>query len=263
MATRKVGNGLDLASQRIINLGDPSSGTDAANKQYVDGVASGLKWKSAVRAATTANGTLASAYENADVIDGVTLATGDRILLKNQTAGAENGIYTVNASGAPTRATDFDANSEVSQATVFVQEGTVNADTAWTMTNNGAITLGTTALVFAQFGGGGVYTAGNGLGLSGGAFSVTADTGIAVTGSGVKIDTAVVVRKFAVSIGNGSLTSITVTHNLGTLDVTVGVFDNGTGDEIIADVNHATTNTVTVVFAVAPTTNQYRVVVHG
>src|SRR5436190_10072507 len=99
-------NRLDLVSQRIQNVASPSTGTDAANKNYVDGAVNGLDWKSSVRAATTATGTLATAFANGQVIDGVTLATGDRILIKNQSTGSENGIYTVNASGAPTRATD-------------------------------------------------------------------------------------------------------------------------------------------------------------
>jgi hypothetical protein len=112
-------------------------------------------WKQPVRAATTAAGTLASSFENGDTIDGVVLATGDRILLKDQAAGAENGIYTVNASGAPTRATDMDDSSEVLQATVPVSEGTANADKVFRCTTNAPITLGTTALVFAELSGGG------------------------------------------------------------------------------------------------------------
>lgn len=260
---RKVGNGLDLASQRIINLADPSSAQDAATKNYVDNAVAGLKWKSSVRAATTANGTLATAYANGQVIDGVTLATNDRILLKNQTTQSENGIYVVQASGAPVRATDADSATELPQATVFVQEGTTLADTAWVLTNNGAIVVGTTALVFAQFGGGGVYTAGNGLTLSTNTFTVVANTGIIVNGSGVGADFTILVKKFAVSIGDGSTTALTVTHSLGTKDVIVAIYDNSTFDEIIADINHATTNTLTITFAVAPTTNQYRVVVHA
>lgn len=101
-----------------------------------------------VRAATTANGTLSTAYENGDTLDGITLATGDRILIKDQTTGSENGIYTVNASGAPTRATDFDADAEVRQAYILVQEGTVNAGSVFRNSNTSAVTVGTTALTF-------------------------------------------------------------------------------------------------------------------
>jgi len=119
-------------------------------KQYVDNLVTGLKWKQTVIAATTAAGTLATDFENGDTIDGVVLATGDRILIKNQAAGAENGIYVVAASGAPTRAADADAGSELVSATVFVEQGTVNADLGFLCTNN-AITLGVTAIVFVNF----------------------------------------------------------------------------------------------------------------
>lgn len=109
-------------------------------------------WKAPVRAASTANGTLASAFENGDSLDGVTLATGDRILLKNQTAAAENGIYTVNASGAPSRALDANAGSELVNAAVAVSEGAVNADKIFSCVTNAPITLGTTGLTFAEVG---------------------------------------------------------------------------------------------------------------
>lgn len=117
-------------------------------------VANASAAKASVRAATTAAGTLATSFENGDAIDGITLATGDRILIKNQAAPAENGIYTVNASGAPTRATDADAASEFEGGClVYVEEGTVNAKSVWGCTATGAITLGTTALPFAHLAG--------------------------------------------------------------------------------------------------------------
>ncbi len=101
-----------------------------------------------VRAATTTNGTLSTAFANGQTIDGVTLATGDRILLKNQTTGSENGIYVVAASGSPTRATDHDADLEIRQSHVLVQEGTANAGAIFKNTNTSAITVGTTALTW-------------------------------------------------------------------------------------------------------------------
>lgn len=109
-------------------------------------------WKEPVRVATIVAGTLASDFENGDTVDGVVLATGDRILIKDQATASENGIYTVNASGAPTRATDADAGSELLGAATFVSEGTVNADTVWTCTNNATITVNTTGLVFVRVG---------------------------------------------------------------------------------------------------------------
>lgn len=145
---------LNMGSQLITNVLTPSAGTDAANKNYVDTAITGVTGlftsKGTVRVATTANGVLASAFANGQTIDGVTLVTGNRILLKNQSAPAENGIYTVNASGAPTRATDMDVWSEVAGAWVTVQEGTVNADTVWLSTANDGGTLNTTAITWTN-----------------------------------------------------------------------------------------------------------------
>jgi hypothetical protein len=144
---------VSLNTHKITNLAAPTGANDAARKADVDAAVAGLDWKASVRAATTANGTLATAFSNGQVIDGVTLVTGDRVLLKNQTTGSENGLYTVNASGTPTRAADADAAGEVTGGlTVFVEEGTTQHDTQWVLTNDGVITLGTTALVFSQFG---------------------------------------------------------------------------------------------------------------
>ena len=139
----------------ITGLSAPSGGSDAANKDYVDALANGLDWKASVRVATTAAGVLATDFENLDTIDGVVLATGDRILLKNQTAGAENGIYVVAASGAPARSADANVSAEVTSGmSCLVSEGTANADKVFVLTTNDPITLGTTALVFTQLAGG-------------------------------------------------------------------------------------------------------------
>lgn len=145
---------LNMGSQLITNVQTPSSGTDAANKSYVDTQISNVTGlftgKGTVRAATTINGTLATAFENGDVIDGVTLVTGDRILIKNQSAPAENGIYVVAASGAPTRAEDMNVWAEVPGAWVTVQEGTANADTTWLSSANQGGTLNTTAITWTN-----------------------------------------------------------------------------------------------------------------
>lgn len=143
---------LDMGNQLINNVQTPSAGTDAANKNYIDTLIASVTGlftsKGTVRVATTANGTLASAFANGQTVDGVVLATNDRILIKNQSSQAENGIYTVNASGAPTRATDMDAWSEVPGAWVSVQEGTANADSVWLSTANQGGTLDSTAITF-------------------------------------------------------------------------------------------------------------------
>ena len=170
-----------MGTNKITGLGTPTDAADAATKAYVDSAAQGIDWKASVRAATTEAVTLASGLENGDTLDGVTLATGDRILVKNQATGSENGIYVVAASGAPTRSTDADTAAEItSNFAVFVEEGTLNADQGYVLTNNGPITVGTTELVFTQF---------TGLG------QVTAGTGLSKTGNTIEIDDTVTATK--------------------------------------------------------------------
>ena len=180
---------VSLATYKITGLGTPTDATDAATKAYVDSAAQGIDWKASVRAATTANVTLASDLENGDTLDGVTLATGDRILVKNQSTGSQNGIYVVKASGAPDRSTDADTGAELTASfAVFVEEGTVNADSGYVLTTDGAITVGTTALTFTQFTGLGQVVAGDGLSKTGNTLNVTAGTGISITGDAVTND---------------------------------------------------------------------------
>lgn len=147
--------------------------TDAYTKTETDTLLQGLDPKQSVKVGTTAAGTLASSFANASVIDGYTLVTGDRILIKDQAAPAENGIYTVNASGAPTRAVDMSIWTEVPNAFVFVEQGTVNADKGFVCTSDVTGTLGTTAITWVTFTSAGSYTASTGLTLTSGAFSIT------------------------------------------------------------------------------------------
>lgn len=234
---------VSLNSQRITNLATPTADGDAATKGYVDSAVNGTDWKQSVRVATTANITLSGLQ----TIDGVSVIAGDRVLVKDQSTGSQNGIYVV-ASGAWTRSTDADANAEVTAGlSVMVTEGTTNADTQWRLTTNDAIVVGTTALTFAQIGAGSSYSQGN---------------GIIISGNVISVDTAVVTRKFAGTLST-SATSIAVTHNMGTLDVQVQVYEVSTGDTVECDVTRNSTNQVTLGFAVAPTANSLRVVVQG
>lgn len=260
---RKFFTGIDLQNNRALNVASPSTSTDAVNKSYVDNLINGLAWKQAVQAATTTNGTLTTAYAAGQVIDGYTLLLNDRILLKNQTTASQNGLYTVNSSGAPSVAADGATGELTSNATVRVNNGTVNADTAWTMTTPGTITVGTTSQTWAQSNAGTPYSAGNGLSLSSTTFAVNPGSGIIADGTSTRVDKTVVATKYAVSIGDGSTTAYTVTHGLGTLDVHVTIYNNSTGEVVEADVVNASTTTVTITFASAPATNAYRVTVIG
>ena len=154
----------DAGSFKITNLGAPTNANDAARLVDIQNSAAGLDVRASVRVATIADGSFATDFENGVSVDGVVLVTGNRILIKDQATGSQNGIYTVNASGAPTRATDADTSAEVTpNMFVFVEEGTVNQDTGWVLTTNATITLGSTALVFTQFTGAAALIAGAGL----------------------------------------------------------------------------------------------------
>ena len=254
---------VSLNSQKITNLATPTVGTDAANKQYVDDTVASISWKNEVRVATTVAGTLSSSFANGQTVDGITLATGDRILIKNQATQTENGIYTVNASGAPTRATDADSDTDFKGAAVFVANGTTNGGTRWVCNTTGTITLGSTNVTFVQFGGGSAYTAGNGLTLSANDFNVGAGTGITVGADSVSIDTTVVVRKYAVTFGDGASSSYTITHNLNTQDVTVSVRQVSDNAFVECDIQANGVNTIVLGFATLVASNALRVTVHG
>lgn len=167
------GVAFDASGQLISNVATPAVGTDAANKDYVDAVANGLDWKASVRAVSTANITLAGAQ----TIDGVSVVAGDRVLVTGQTTSSQNGIWVVVDPGAWTRATDADANAEVTAGlATFVAEGTVYADSGWVLTTNDPIVVGTTNLTFTQFTGLGTINASAGLIKSGNVISVELDT---------------------------------------------------------------------------------------
>jgi hypothetical protein len=151
---------------------DPSSDLHAATKQYVDAATAGLNVHASAKVATTANVNLANAIDNNKTIDGYTLSTGDRILVKNQSTAADNGVYIVASNGAPTRATDYNQAGEVDAGDfIFIENGTVNGKTGWIQTN-AITTLGTDAIAFTQFSGAGTYSAGSALTLTGSTFSI-------------------------------------------------------------------------------------------
>lgn len=161
---------------KITNVADPVNAQDAATKNYVDSVAQGLDPKQSVKAATTAN---IASLSGTMTIDGIALVAGDRVLVKDQTAQAQNGIYVV-AAGSWARASDGDTWAELVSAYVFVEQGTTNADNGFLCSVDAGGTLGTTAVTFVQFSGAGQITAGAGLTKTGNQLDVGAGTGITV-----------------------------------------------------------------------------------
>ena len=148
--------------------------TSLVTKEYVDAVKVGLDFKDSVRVASTANVTISGPGA---AIDGITLSSGDRVLLKNQSTASQNGIYVFNgAASALTRATDADSSTEVTAGMfVFVEEGTVNADQGFVLTTDGTITVGSTSLSFTQFSGAGQIVAGDAITKTGNQLDVNDD----------------------------------------------------------------------------------------
>lgn len=271
--------------QRVTNVATPTANTDAVNKAYADALSSGRDWKDSVRVASVANH---ATLGTTTTVDGVLLTTGDRVLLRAQTAAAENGIYTFNGTGL-VRAADADENAEVSGGlTVPVEEGTY-ADSRFILTNvTGTVTLGTTALTFTQDagetiqGGAGLTKTGNTLDVvaaatAGNPLLINADsidlgtvpvarggTG-ATTVEGARTALAATTKYVQTITGNGTTTAFTVPHGLGTPDVDVSLY-TAAGRQVEAQVDVAQTSpfaaTITTDVAI-PNTVSYRVVVVG
>jgi hypothetical protein len=251
-----VDSNLDFQNvNKALNLPTPTGPGDAASKSYVDAAQVGVLYKTEVIAASI--GVNVSITAPGANLDGVALAAGNRILLKDQTTGSQNGLWVWNSSAtALTRPTDFATGAtEEPGAGVFVEAGTVNANSLWVMNNTANVTVDTTAETWAQ--------------ASGTSLSFTAP--LTKTGSVVSLPTLPVANggtgsttaagartnlsatgKYATTVGDGASTSIAVTHNLGTTDVTVNVYDMATGNLELAQVTITGTNTLNVVFGSAP-----------
>lgn len=167
LAGGTMSGAIAMGTNKVTGLGNPTADQDAATKSYVDSLAQGLDVKGSVRVATTANITLSSTQ----TVDGVSLSVGDRVLVKDQTAQAENGVYLV-ASGSWTRTTDTDTWVELTGAFVFVESGTANDNNGYVCTISAGGTLGSTAVTWDQFSGAGQITAGSGLSKSGNTINI-------------------------------------------------------------------------------------------
>lgn len=277
----------DMNGQRITGIGAPVSAGDAVRLSDLQTAQAGIDAKPSVRAASTANVTVASGLINGSTMDGVTLATGDRVLLKNQSTASENGVYIVAASGAASRATD----TLTPNSTWFVEEGTAAGDTAWWITNNGAITPGSTSLVISQFSGGTSYVGTtNRITVTGTAIDIAATyvgqtsittlgtigsgtwqgTAVAVlyggtgatTAAGARTNLGVAQKGYAADLGAITAGGNTVvTHGLGTQDVTVSVRLTANQEIVYPTVIATSTTQVTVYSDVAYNAADLRIVV--
>lgn len=290
---------VNLNSQKITNVADGTSSGDAVNLGQLQSIQAGLDPKGSVRVATTANITLSGTQ----TIDGVAVIAGDRVLVKNQSTGADNGIYVV-AAGAWSRATDANTSAEVTTGLyVFVAEGTTNGDSAWVLTTDDPITLGTTALVFTQFSGAGQITAGAALTKTGNTLDVAVDNstievssdalrvkalgitdahvaaankdGLAATASMRTLGTgsqqaaagdhthSIYMRKYSTTLSGGS-TSEVVTHNLNSRAVIVDVSLVGTPyTQVMCEIEKTSVNTVTIKMASSIASTTYLVTIIG
>ena len=200
---------LDLSSNLIQNVATPVASTDVATKGYVDSIATGLQPKAAVTCASTTN---ISSLSGLLTIDGVTVTSGQRVLVKDQSTSANNGIYVASAS-AWSRSTDADTWSELVGASVFVSSGSLNANTSWVTNIASSGTLGVTPVTFVQFGAASSYTAGTGLTLAGNQFSLTTPVAIAFGGT----NSTATPTSGAVAYGNGSAIAYTSAGTTGQL----------------------------------------------
>ena len=253
-------------TNKITGLKDPTAAQDAATKAYVNNIAQGVTWKKPVAAATVAVlpngpadynngssgvGATLTGHTNGALgsIDGYAAQVGDRLLVQNEAAPANNGIYVVTTLGGAgkyvlTRATDMDDATEFLGGAVLVENGTVNANQGYVCTTLVG-TVGTDTVTFVQFTGVSDITAGQGLSKSGNTLSL-----------------ATLYGKYT-SATNPNSTTWTVTHSLATVPVIVQVYITATGVQVECDVTRTDLNTVTLGFAVAPTVNTLTVVVIG
>ena len=303
----------------------PTEYLHIATKGYVDSARQGLDVKQSVRVATTAPINLASDLNAGDVIDGVTLVGGDRVLVKNQLTASENGIYQASFYGSAQRAGDADGTTDTGELNpgtfTFVEEGTANADKGFVVSTNGTITVGSSSIEWTQFSGAGSFTSGDGLSKDGNTINVnvtanrtaiTADaidiastyvgqssittlgtittgvwngTDVAVadggtgsstasgartnlagtSASGLTTSTPVLARiaKQGCAASSTGVSTTTVTHNFGTTDVNVQIYEVSTGATVIGDVTRSNSNTLSVVLYGTIAANDYTIVVVG
>jgi hypothetical protein len=313
-------------AQGNAKVATPTDAAHIATKGYVDSARQGLDVKASVRVATTAAINLSTDLEAGDVIDGVTLVAGDRVLVKNQGTASENGIYVAVASGAASRSSDANGTADTGELTsgtfTFVEAGTVNFDSGFVVSTDGTITVGTTGITWTQFSGAGSFEAGDGLSKSGTQVNVnvtsnrtaiTADAidisanyvgqasittlgtittgvwngtdvavadggsgasdaagartnlGIQTTAGAVTTTTSALARiaKQGCAASITGVSTTTVTHNFGTTDVNVQIYEVSSGATVIGDVTRSNADTLSVVLYGTISANDYTIVIVG
>ncbi len=251
-----------MAGSTLTGLPAPTAAGQPAEFSWtisqIQSAAAGIASKPPVATVYTGNvSTLSGFVAN----DGYTPVAGDRLLLVGQSTASQNGVYTA-ASGTWARTTvDGSGNGEIEPGAMWlVTSGTTYAGSQWRVSTAGSITVGTTALAMVQFGAGASYTAGNGIAINGSAFSVNpvASGGITVAAAGVSVTPGVVGRIFNATLGDGSTTSFTVTHNLNNQFPLIQVFSTANPyAKVECDILATSTSTSTIGFASAPASGAY------
>ena len=196
---------------------DPTSAMQAATKEYVDSVASGLNAKQACRVASTIN---IPSLSGLLTIDSITVTSGDRVLVKNQLTASQNGIY-IAASGAWVRSTDMNTGTEAISAFTFITSGSTQSSTGWVQITPAPITIGTTSLIFTQFSGPGTYTAdGQGIILVGNQFQLQLDgTTLSKSGSGLKVATGGITNNEVNATASIAYSKLSLTNGIVNSDI--------------------------------------------
>lgn len=229
-----------------------------ADQTSIDSALQGLNWKDNVVCATTANITLSGNQ----AIDGYTTQTGDRVLVKNQSTGSQNGIY-IASTGAWTRATDFDSGAKIASAVITVDQGTTNADTTWRCSNDSTAVIGTTSITISSFG----TTTPSASTSTAGIVQLATLAEAEAKSEANKALTPSSVANFPVkktfTIGDGTNTTYALTHSLNNKDVVTQVRQVSNDEVVECDIVNTSTTVTTLTLAVAPTTNSIRAVIIG
>jgi len=235
IATQNANN-VAVTGGTITGLGDPSSTSEAATKNYVDNLVAGLRTRAVARVASTTNVNISTGLENGDTLDGVTLVTGNRVLLKDQSTASQNGLYTVVASGAASRDTEYDTISELAGQLILVSEGSTHADDLFLCTTDTSATLGSSSISYTQVfpSSGGTVTS---VGLADAGASEFTVTNSPVTGSGT------------INIAVNSIAATKI--GTGTVDNTEFGYLNGVSSAIQTQIDNKASNGFSIAMSIA------------